>query len=459
MTVPLETACAQGDVAAVRAALRAGERPTSAWAQRPGYQHLTLADLAAGSHSHDPVVYFRAGKPQEAGSSGLLAAEGQIKRLLAAADPKYLELHADLGPAWLERATQLLSEEEEEVLDWPAPAALPTEARWGQREMALEKVFDHAALVDVLDEVFVPSPRDTPDVSDGDDGDARAASLRPTPEPTSEEVATTPKGLGDLPADLLTVVIRLASGGKWLRVLDYAAVCRDWRAAAVACARRDAGAAAAAPAELVAPLRRNIPHRERPLCRLTYLTGRAELTRASKLAPKAAEALTKHVSWSRPRLERAAREESLSWSTSTSLDAQHCRKSAGVGTRPPPLRQSSVSKVLGDASDALRVDEDNVGGSEVLRAEMRAKAVEILEAVALWLLRNGLRAVSVRIAHREAGPEWWEEVFGDMDAIVEEHVLLLGGGDERGARSLATILTSVHNDADDFMESGRMGAC
>jgi hypothetical protein len=118
-----------------------------------------------------------------------------------------------------------------------------------------------------------------------------------------------------------------------------------------------------------------------------------------------------------------------------------------------------VSKVLGDASDALRVDEDNVGGSEVLRAEMRAKAVEILEAVALWLLRNGLRAVSVRIAHREAGPEWWEEVFGDMDAIVEEHVLLLGGGDERGARSLATILTSVHNDADDFMESGRMGAC
>ena len=35
-------------------------------------------------------------------------------------------------------------------LDWPAPAALPSEVAWGERELALESAFDAAELDGVL---------------------------------------------------------------------------------------------------------------------------------------------------------------------------------------------------------------------------------------------------------------------------------------------------------------------
>ena len=205
------------DVGEVRRLLQDGVRPKHAFCQARGYEHLTVADLAHGSFTRDPRLYLRSQKP---------GVDVQLHRLLAAADPAYVAAHAELGPIWTEQAARVLSDgtvtycRDGAWLDWPAPAALPSEVAWGERELALESAFDAAELDGVL--------------ADACGADLSALSLSDGAPPAEDGAST----IADLPSDLVAHVLQAAAGGSWLRMLDFAAVCREWRGAAIACARR-----------------------------------------------------------------------------------------------------------------------------------------------------------------------------------------------------------------------------
>ena len=458
---PLEAACARGDVTDVRRLLQDGVRPTHAFCQARGYEHLTVADLAHGAFTRDPLLYLRSQKP---------GVDVQLHRLLAAADPAYIAAHAELGPVWTEQAARVLSDgtatycSDGAWLDWPAPAPLPAEVAWGERELALESVFDAVELDGVLA---------------GTCGANLSALSLSDGAPPAEDGAST---IADLPSDLVAHVLQAAAGGSWLRMLDFASVCREWRSAAIACARRpplEMGA-------LKSTLHRTLvtaPHvtPPRPTRKLAVVTNCGE---DCELPSPWAQTLASRA-WNRARRERAQREASLSWSATTCTDARRTRWAARVGrgerwaarcvsaAQPPPLAPCSVRDALRGVRDILSVlptaeieaepeplvDASN-GDRRDAAAELRAHEAAVADAVARWLLQSGLRCVLARASVRKPAPEWWDDVFGPRFAheLVEERLVLIGAG--AGGPRFAGVLARVRGVADaDEVLGGVMGPC
>ena len=181
------------------------------------------------------------------------------------------------------------------------------------------------------------------------------------------------------------------------------------------------------------------------------------------------EALHTHVC-TRARLDRAHRERSLSFGTSTCLDAQRCRRNLAANNKaldaPPPLALARVRDVMRDVRRVMRVegryveDAREEAGTVAQQLEATSEAVEA--AVARWLLQNNLRAVSVRVPLRQAGPSWWDDEFdwGDTFALAEEHLLLIGAEArvDCSGHSLVAVHMTMQNDATTFLE-GRTGPC
>ena len=497
---PLEAACARGDVSEVRRRLQAGERPTTTFASHREYRHLTIADLASGAFHDDEVLYMRSNMECESDGSQMLVAEGQIKRLLAAADEQFLEFHSHLGTTWVERAAQVLSEDVV-VTDWPAPASLPAEIAWGERQMSLEKKYDAEAFSETVSAAFAPAAA-LADLSLNEEEESAAAA----PAHEVAEETTSPASL--LTADLLAMVLRLAclsndakqlgssSSIGWLRMLDCAAVCREWRASAVTCARRRHGHGSSecdgadAPIsvqaeDLVPPYRLTYTPTERPSFRMVVTTRTADFACGSAFGAASMQLPPTSVGWhsrftekqlseafhthvcTRARLDRAHRERALTFATSTCLDAQRCRRNLFTNNEaldvPPPLMLARVSEVMRDVRCAMRVEARYVNGVEGSAVELEATAQAVEVAVARWLLQNHLRVVSVRVPLRQSGPKWWDDEFEwgkDIFALAEQHLLLIGAEARAGrsGHSLVALHATMQNDASSFLE-GRTGPC
>ena len=97
---PLEAACASGRRRRSASPIT-GRRPADArLLPGPRREHLTVARVAHGSFTRDPLLYLRSQKP---------GVDVQLHRLLAAADPAFIAAHAELGPVWTEQAARVLS--------------------------------------------------------------------------------------------------------------------------------------------------------------------------------------------------------------------------------------------------------------------------------------------------------------------------------------------------------------
>ena len=326
------------------------------------------------------------------------------------------------------------------------PRALPSEVAWGERELALESAFDAAELDGVL--------------ADACGADLSALSLSDGAPPAEDGAST----IADLPSDLVAHVLQAAAGGSWLRMLDFAAVCREWRGAAIACARRpplEAGA-------LTSTLHRTLvtaPHvtPPRPTRKLAVVTNCGE---EGELPSPWAQTLATRV-WNRARRERAQREASLSWSATTSTDARRTRKTAPPNAPPPPpLAPCSVRDALRGVRDILSVlptaeiEAEPEPLVDASNADRRDAAAELQSSRgggrrrrrALAAAERAPLRASARASVRAPAPEWWDDVFGPRFAheLVEERLVLIGGGGG-GQTRFAGVLARVRGvaDADD----------